>query len=95
MTTSGWVYILVVFTVLCALIYYPVYIRMLNSSIKVNRALLLLVPVDVVDSVQVGVECWTVGLSTPASLSQPPPPEATLAYFWVPLLCRVSWRCSR
>ena len=38
---------------LCALLYYPSVIRALNKSIKGNRALLLLLPEDVVSSVKV------------------------------------------
>lgn len=42
----------VVFIALCALVYYPSVIRNLNTSIKGNRALLLLLPEDVVSSVK-------------------------------------------
>jgi hypothetical protein len=38
-----------------AISYYPLYTRSLNMSIKGNRALLLLLPPDVMESVKVGV----------------------------------------
>jgi hypothetical protein len=43
----------IVFVVLCAVVFYPNVIRSLNVSIKGNRALLLLLPEDVVASVKV------------------------------------------
>lgn len=35
--------------------YFPLYTRKLNNAVKGNRALLLLLPTDVVDSVKVSV----------------------------------------
>jgi hypothetical protein len=46
-----WTMAFVCFTVVCVIGYYPVMLRNLNASIKTNRALLLLVPEDVVRSV--------------------------------------------
>jgi hypothetical protein len=37
--------------------YYPLYTRRLNTEVKGNRALLLLLPMDVIDSVSVSVRC--------------------------------------
>ncbi len=38
---------------ICCCRYYPLYTRALNRAVKGNRALLLLLPPDVVDSVKV------------------------------------------
>ncbi len=46
--------VFIVLVTLCAALYYPSLIRALNVSIKGNRALLLLLPEDVVSSVKVG-----------------------------------------
>jgi hypothetical protein len=51
MTTLVTVFVVAV--ALCAMVYYPSIIRNLNVSIKANRALLLLMPEDVVTSVKV------------------------------------------
>ncbi len=49
--------------VLCS--YYPLYTRALNDSVKGNRALLLLLPVDVVQRVKVCATVWVpLGRST-------------------------------
>ncbi len=42
----------IAFLTACMLVYYPLVIRSLNRSIKGNRALLVLVPEDVVPSVK-------------------------------------------
>ncbi len=51
--TSAYTGIMVSFIVLCALLYYPRVTRRLNESVKANRALLLLLPEDVVQGVKV------------------------------------------
>ncbi len=48
--------------------YYPMYTTALNSSVKGNRALLLLLPHDVIDSVKVRVHARPGGLTPKRTL---------------------------
>jgi hypothetical protein len=67
--------------------YYPVYTRRLNTAIKGNRAILLLLPLDVVQSVKVG-SGLTRGGAASSSRCGAPGVWAVLAQNSLPV-CRV------